>query len=250
VAEVSAYLGDEQADGVWAQATAYLDRVIRELAATGVQATAEVRADEPATAILALAEYAGVDLIVMTTHAHGSGLHSVHDSLADKVLHAAHVPVLLVRTSDHPTPPKPILRILAPLDGSAEAERALAPAADLAAAFDAELLLFNAWHIAGMAMENFPVRALDSWELTAQASAEEYLSHTAGRLQAQGVRVRAETEFGGVEESIVDRVMHEGISLIVMSTHGRSGVSRLVRGSVADRVVRASPVPVMLVHAG
>jgi nucleotide-binding universal stress UspA family protein len=248
-AEGKTYPADEHAEALRAQARAYLDGVGKDFTADGIQAETGIRVNAPATAILEFAEGTGVDLVVMTTHGRSGMQRWMHGSVADKVLHGARVAVLLVRVSDKPATPQPITRILVPLDGSPLAEKALEPAWQLATAFDAEMLLFNAWQIPATGYDNFPVRVLDEWELAAQAAAEEYLSHVTRRLLAQGMRVRGEAQFGGAAESIVAKAQSANVNLIVMSTHGRSGINRWLLGSIADRVLGSSPIPVLLIRS-
>lgn len=63
------------------------------------------------------------------------------------------------------------------------------------------------------------------------------------------MKITAEVLVGGVAESLADYTETKGIDLIVIATHGRSGISRWVRGSIADRVLRFSPVPVLMDRA-
>lgn len=86
-------------------------------------------------------------------------------------------------------------------------------------------------------------------ENSLQSAAEKYLKQVADRLGRDGAPVRSVTVIGRVEERIAEYVDREGIDVILMATHGRSGVSRWVMGSVADRVLRTSHVPVLMVRA-
>lgn len=81
------------------------------------------------------------------------------------------------------------------------------------------------------------------------AEAEDYLGRVAGRLEREGTSVRAEVVVGRVEERITDYAEREKVDLILMATHGRSGVSRWVLGSIAEKVLRSSHVPVLMVRA-
>jgi len=74
-----------------------------------------------------------------------------------------------------------------------------------------------------------------------------YLSNIVAKMKAKGLDVEPVLMNGRVVESILDYVKDNGVDLIAMSTHGRSGISRLVLGSVADKIVRRSPIPVLLV---
>ncbi len=82
-----------------------------------------------------------------------------------------------------------------------------------------------------------------------QKQAQRYLNRIAKGLEAKGVQVRTEVLLGKPAEKIVSFAEHNGTDIIVMSSHGRSGPSRWVYGSVADRVLRASCVPVLMVRA-
>jgi nucleotide-binding universal stress UspA family protein len=80
-------------------------------------------------------------------------------------------------------------------------------------------------------------------------NATEYLKGVVSRLKSEGVTYQTEVLSGKVAESLVDYVEANGVDMIIIATHGRSGVSRWVRGSIADRVLRASQVPVLMVRA-
>ncbi len=82
-----------------------------------------------------------------------------------------------------------------------------------------------------------------------ERQAERYLNRIARRLEKKGIRVRTEVLLGNPAEEIAQYAAHDGCDLIIMASHGRSGPSRWAYGSVADKVFRASPVPVMMVKA-
>ena len=84
----------------------------------------------------------------------------------------------------------------------------------------------------------------DSIELCAR-----YLEEKAQLLREEGIMVESAVLFGSVTDQLVDYTINHEVDLIIIATHGRSGVSRLFLGSVADRILRASPVPVLVVHA-
>ena len=80
-------------------------------------------------------------------------------------------------------------------------------------------------------------------------AAAEYLQAVVGRLKRKGVKFQKEVLVGNVADQLVDFIVAMNIDLIIIATHGRSGVSRWVRGSVADRILRASSAPVLMVRA-
>jgi len=149
--------------------------------------------------------------------------------------------------------------LLVPLDGSEASERALAHAQSLASAFDARVHLlqvislsheYEVYHGAGetglTAME-YSIEMAEQVTAARQTRAEDYLRATAARLEAHGIPVQTSVRQGMTLENITDFVAENGIDLIVMSTHGRSGLQRFFIGSVTDRVIRFSHVPVLAI---
>jgi nucleotide-binding universal stress UspA family protein len=86
-------------------------------------------------------------------------------------------------------------------------------------------------------------------ELEERSAAQDYLDRLANRIRKEGRNVQAQVLVGRVAESLADYAAEEGVDLIVMATHGRSGIGRWVWGSTADRLLRSSRVPVLMVRA-
>jgi len=80
-------------------------------------------------------------------------------------------------------------------------------------------------------------------------NAAEYLKGVVSRLKPDGVKFQTEVLVGNAADSLVDYVEATDVDLILIATHGRSGISRWVRGSIADRILRAARVPVLMVRA-
>ena len=213
-----------------------------------------VRHGDAVEEILRRSKAAPADLIVMATHGYTGTKHWTHGSVAERVLQTASVPMLLVRAQEKAAKDsrQPMLcqRILVPLDGSQMAEQVLPTATTVAQALDAELILFQVpiVHVYGwMTGEWFlPVQGVLAM---AEQDAEAYLSDVAGRLKGQAVRVTTATGIGSVAECIIQYAEANHIDLIAMCTHGRTGLARWTLGSVADRVLRASSTPILLVRA-
>ena len=141
-------------------------------------------------------------------------------------------------------------RILVPLDGSALAEVALADAVTIAHLSGAELVLLHVMP----PLEDFfapdvvhPMFVDQKWE-SQKRLALDYLNSVCKRLGNDTTVIRKVVEIGPAAETIIDYAHENAIDLIVMSSHGRSGLARWAYGSVADRVVRYSPCPVLLVR--
>jgi len=135
-------------------------------------------------------------------------------------------------------------RILVPLDGSPLAEGILPEVAELASLHGAELMLLRV----ALAHTLPGVDATDA-QVYAVEEAEGYLAEVERRLAPQGITVTRAVRYGRAAEEILDHAQVRRVDLIAMCTHGRTGILRLVLGSVAEAVLRASPVPVLLLRA-
>ncbi len=136
-----------------------------------------------------------------------------------------------------------IKRILVPLDGSDLAESAIPYAEQIATKTGAEVLLLTS------------VYQDDSWQASAAhvdhkwaPLIQTYLETKAGELRAKGITATNDIASGPAAETILARVVDENVDLIAMCTHGRSGVTRWVLGSVADKVLHATACPILLVR--
>ena len=133
--------------------------------------------------------------------------------------------------------------ILIPLDGSEMAEAAIDEARQLAGPETALMLVraVNAVALPGTDMIDAQVRAVQE--------AQSYLDELKDRLEQEGARrVDARVWYGPAAATIVEATRLYGADLIVMSTHGRSGLGRVVFGSVAESVLRGTAVPILLVR--
>jgi nucleotide-binding universal stress UspA family protein len=143
--------------------------------------------------------------------------------------------------------------ILVPLDGSATAERGFQEALRLAAEQKSKLRLLHVIDDFPMLMEMSAVSSFEASMRKVREYGEEVLSKAraaAAALDVQADTVLREVTQGRIADVVVEEARTSGCDLIVMGTHGRRGFSRLALGSDADLVVRASPVPVMLVRSG
>lgn len=136
-------------------------------------------------------------------------------------------------------------RILVALDGSRLADQAVAAAAGLAEKSGAEIVLLAA--IAPM--ERWATTQTAAWEEEEQAMASGYLDAVARPLRDNGLAVRTQVVWGRAAEMICKVAQDENADLIVMTTHGRSGVRRYLIGSIADNVLRTVDRPLLLLNA-
>ena len=231
------------------EAEGYLTRVAADLRTRGVPGVEwKVWYAEPSQAIVDAARDNGIDLITMATHGR-SGLDRLRfGSVAERVVRRAPVPVLLVRGEPSPKPGA-IGRMVVPVDGSEVSEAVLPVVASLAGPFDFTIDLLHAVEPLAPSALAEVVSQADAILRRRVAEAEAHLARLAAALEGRGLRVRAAVRLGPPADAIHGYAEPEGIGLIAMTTHGRSGLGRLVLGSVAERVLRAATVPVLLLKA-
>lgn len=135
-------------------------------------------------------------------------------------------------------------RILVPLDGSELAEAAIARATETAASKASTLMLMRAAEA-----RTLPGTDVIGAQIEAVQEAEGYLAAVKAKLEKQGLqKVEANVWYGPPATAIIEAAHMYKPDLIVMSTHGRSGLGRLIFGSVAESVLRGSTVPILLIR--
>ena len=132
-------------------------------------------------------------------------------------------------------------RILVPLDGSKLAEAVLPQVRELATALGAEVLLLR------VAIAHGRQPLPDEAEIMHHA--ESCLERAAERLKAEGVRVRTAVRYGETVEEILGEIADDHVDLVAMASHGRSGLNRLMMGSIAARIVQHASIPIFILHA-
>ncbi|WP_157264389.1 universal stress protein [Azohydromonas aeria] len=144
-------------------------------------------------------------------------------------------------------------KILVPVDGSAESERALQEAVHLARLIDSRLVLLHVVDAYHLLLTQPTTASFDEARQACLESGQALLDQHADSLEASGLPFEAvlrEVLSNRVSSAILDEASRRQCGLIVMGMHGRNGRTRLSLGSDAEHVVRASMVPVLLVRAG
>jgi nucleotide-binding universal stress UspA family protein len=234
------------------QAQDYLSRVAQQLTDAGVKVHSRVTVGVAATEIVRYAHQEGMDLIALATHGRSGLQRWFHGSVAEKVLHATHTPLLLIRPTATQVAPSPELsQIVVPLDGSPVAKAALPLAEALAASIKVPLVLLQVVETlsldiadpTGITHTNYPL-ILESL----QEAAESYLHQLAVTLHGKEFNVQTVAPMGLPAEKIVEYAHDHPGSLVVMTTHGRTGLAGFVLGSVARRVVQHGNTPTLVVR--
>jgi len=249
----------------------YLAQLASSHVLEGVETATKVVDGTPAEAILALASSQQADLILMCSHGYTGFKRWVLGSVAHKVAWHSATPVLILHessqklTSLSPNVGHPI-RALVALDGTPFTEAAVLPAAQLVAACSApargELHLTHLVKLMSAEEEMAYERLGIDTDLRRAAlyQAEHYLQGIKERLSSE---ISAESavditwsveECADVAESLLNEAQGEGegthmsSDLIALTTHGRSGLDRWVKGSVAERVLSSTTMPLLIVH--
>ncbi len=261
-------MSEQVIESEMAGATEYLKAVAIRMPAS-IKTTTEVLFGIPAQCILATSASRGVDLIVLCSHGRTGFARWALGSVAHTLAHESTVPTLVLRESELASMlagPDTMrsLCALVPLDGSELAETALAPAAHLVAALAAPAKA--ALHLAHVvkpfqeAPEEGFVSELDD---EARERARAYLAHVTERLQKTTKDLRLSITWSVTREKDVASALvslaeqgGEGketggmgsCDLIAISTHGRHGLERWVMGSVTDRLLSATKLPLLIVR--
>lgn len=206
--------------------------------------------------ILDLANKVDCSLIAMAGRgASGEGPWSL-GSVAAKVLQASSIPILLVKKQAEDLALKEkklVTKILVPLDGSELSEVAIPMAVALAKMLKSKIVLFQVMKpIGSLVTEKTKTRLIFTWadeyERLFKDSMLEYLNKTKETVQKNVADVSVAMAKGSPAGQIIEYSQANDIDLIAMSTHGRSGISRWVLGSVTDKVLLAGDKPVLVVR--
>jgi nucleotide-binding universal stress UspA family protein len=221
---------------------------------------------DPAIEIIRYSKEKDASLIIMATHGRSGISRWAMGSVTDKVIRGSVVPVQIIRAfvpEDTPHSDLPEEKILVLLDGSNMAEQVLPYVTQHAEMSGREVILLRVLEPPDMESpvsyyltpQDYPPTRPLKWEDYAEQEtakykevAKEYLAGIEKRLKDVGLKVRPEILMGKPADEIVDYVSKNPFNLIVMSTHGRSGLTRWAFGSVADKVLHATPSPILLVR--
>jgi nucleotide-binding universal stress UspA family protein len=232
----------------------YLGEVAKQLADSGVETSTTVLSGPPASTLLDQIKESHPDVVVMATHGRGPFTRVWLGSVADRVVRRSPRPVILVKPHEDEevrfeAVAKPEVVAVA-LDGSELAEHTIDAIGEL------EFPDTTRYHLVrvityphSVASPYLPHAVIGNREFVDQEreEAEAYMERTASRLREEGRNVTWKVtlaEFTG--PAIVEEADSEGADMIAVATHGHSGVMRLALGSVADKVIRLSDVPVFV----
>lgn len=235
-----------------AHAADRLGTIARRLDDESVETQIKTTLGRPAEEILRVADEERCGLIAMSTHGRNPIGRAILGSVTDRVIHTSSVPVLTVTPEKAKTYQEqggvPLERVILPLDGSPLAEQAAPYVETLARALSLEVLLARVVEV------EYPVYAYSAYAQLARVTgnrleeATSYLEGVSRDLESRGITVRTTVLRGSSARSLLDLARRTPNVLIAITTHGRSGLSRWLMGSVASALVRASGDPVLVVR--
>jgi len=237
----------------------YMDGVakrVRERVKEHARVKAIALTGEPAEEIINYARRHKVGLIITASHGRSGVMSWATGGVANKVLQAARVPVLLIKVVKPPqrVAGKHLLnRILLPLDCSEAGEAALPYVQELRGRLESEVILFgvvaagqHVRTVGGLDYIPYPEQDLK----LVKAEVREYLDKVYHRVEGGKGTVRVELKVGGdVAGEIIRFAEETRASLIAISAHGRSGIGKWVFGSTASKILQTSKIPILLVRA-
>jgi nucleotide-binding universal stress UspA family protein len=242
-------VSDSRWKSVQRAAREQLERASKAIETRGLQdvTTELVDARNPVDAIEACVCARRADLVVMGTHGYGRLEQTFLGSVTERTMRRLDVPVLAVK-EDVETAAKPIAKLLVAVDFSPFSDRAVATAAALATRLHASLDVVHAFDIAFDSDDYLSAMDPDLGQRV-EMRARAKLAEVGQRLERDGVPARVHFLRGRPHVAIADHASAIGCQLIVMGTHGRTGFSHLLLGSVAERTLRLAPCSVLCVKA-
>lgn len=226
-----------------------LERIAATLAEDGVRAEPVLLGEDAVgPALNRYAERSRADLVVLATHGRGGLSRAWIGSVADFLVRHLSIPLLVVRPPSDP-PPEDVRprfqNLLVTMDGSLFSERVLGPARQLAAPFQSRVTLLRVIqpHVARELSAASTNRALED----ERATANDWLQNAADEIQAELESVStAVVVHRSPVAGIAQSAQAWDADVIAMATHGRGGVARFILGSVADKVLRSTSLPLLL----
>jgi nucleotide-binding universal stress UspA family protein len=231
----------------------YLEAVARPLANAGVVVVSRLLEGPVAHSLTEYARVSGIELVVLTTHGRGVFSRFWIGSVADRLLRQLELPMLVLRPHASRGAPaaSQLRRIMVPLDGSPLAEAVLGPALRLGELLGAQFTLYSAVVQTPPIQLPYPgimvIPEQPAVTSMLERQAAEYLDGLAKTLTDRGLSVDTAVELTTDSVSAISTwAERHGADLIALATHGYGGATRLLLGSVADKLLRSATVPVLV----
>lgn len=253
-AEYQQFVTDENFETAVSETERRLNEELGEpLRQQGLRVEAVAALGEPAVEIVRTASNKGCDLIAMSTHGRGRLGRAFLGSVTSKVVHSSRLPTLIInpdKAKKYGEEGGTISRIMAPLDGSDLAETSLPYVTELARKFSLEVDLVQVVQLIHGYGDEFYSPVYVDMQIDLEKWAADYIGSVAERLSGEGIETKTNILQGfSVATSIVDFARQTPSDLIILTTHGYSGVNEMVFGGVAEALVTGSGDPVLVIPA-
>jgi nucleotide-binding universal stress UspA family protein len=216
-------------------ARGYLAGAAEGLRAKGASVEVAVRWGSPAAEIAALAAAGPYDLIALCSHGRSGISRLLFGSVTEEVMHRATVPVFVVHPVERGMAPRPLRRLVVPLDGSHRSASIVPHVGALARALNAPVELVTVVSPAHPA--DLPIEVVS-----------QNIYRNQKELQALGLEAGVSVLFGDPAEQVLEFADTRGGDLIAIATHGRTGLDHLRYGSVAETILRRSALPLLVLR--
>lgn len=216
-------------------ARAYLADVAHKLRTKGAVVDTAILAGEPSEALLEHAQRSGTSLLMMCTRGKSGLKRLMLGSTTEEILEHATFPVFIAHPRDKKAAPPLINRIVIPLDGSHRSGTILPALQPFAKALDARVQFVTV--VSPTAKESLPVEVVAKNLFKEQKEMEE-----------SGVRTDMTVRYGDPAEEVIRLADQEEHTLVALSTHGRTGLDKVLYGSVAEKILRKGTFPMLVVR--
>jgi len=210
----------------------------------------QTRGISAAPAILDYAAENSIDLIVMGTHGRRGLGHFFLGSVAEEIVRVSECPVFTIREAETPTPPKSKEKILVPVDFSEHSQNALVNAKEIAKSYEAKIHLMHiieetihpAYSLSGKS-------SIFDIVPNIKEDCERRLKKMISEKIGEEVKTKIHIVSGQAANEIINFAKNNSMDLIVIATHGLTGLEHLLLGSTTEKVVRMSSCPVFTVKS-
>lgn len=231
-----------------------LDSIAARLSRAGIPTETIAAYGSPSETIIRVAQETGCDLIAMSTRGRSVLTSGLLGSVTYRVIHESPIPVLSItpeRAQLHAEDDVDINHLVVPLDGSEFAETVLPHAATLARQMSLRMTLLRVLPQESALFDDSSIalnEILTGIEPKTATKVRDYMEGVAARLRNSCLEVNEALPSGKVSTEIVNYAQGLEHSMIALATHGRSGLSRLLLGSIAEAVIRESGCPVLVIR--
>ena len=238
----------EQVEASQIEREGYLQTLADQLRNEGFSADFDIQSGFIAPATKSLIDHNGIDLVVTSTRGKSGAQNWLTGGVSRKLIHEIDQPILLVTAEDKENGTMPqIERLLVALDGSINSERVLPYARALGLAFQCELILLSVPAVPRVQNYRAAADVVETIRAKAVANMYKFLEAVARSLREDGLVVRTLVAGSMPARTIVDMAESEGADLIMITSRGRGGLDYLMIGSVAQRIVENTSIPVFIV---